>query len=112
MNDKVGYTKGIDKFLVVLGYSIIGIGITLSLVLAGDLYMGSFNWSVFMVSLLSVCFSGGILIGLGEIISRLDTISKATQEAQEINTKIGDILQYQQGILDAILEDQNNHKKQ
>ena len=112
MNDKIGYTKGIDKILVVLGYCIIGIGITLALVLAGDVYMSSFNWSVFMVSLLSVCFSGGILIGLGEIISRLDTISKATQEAQEINTKMGDILQYQQGILDAILEEQNNHKKQ
>lgn len=112
MNDKIGYTKGIDKILIILGYCSIGIGIILALVLAGDVYMSSFNWSVFMVSLLSVCFSGGILIGLGEIISRLDTISKATQEAQEINTKMGDILQYQQGILDAILEEQNNHKKQ
>ena len=110
MNDKITYTNGIDKFLVILGYCIIGIGIIGALVLAADMY--TFNFGVFIVTGLSACFSGGILIGLGEIISRLDKMYKATQDAEEINTKISDILEYQQGILDAILEEQDNHKKQ
>ena len=111
MNDKISYTKGIDKILVILGYCIIGIGIVCAFALASDVYMYNFRWSVFIVTLLSTCFGGGVLIGLGEIISRLDTIGKATKYAEEINTKIGDILQYQQGILDAILENQDDYRK-
>lgn len=111
MNDKISYTKGVDKFLVILGYCMIGIGIVSALALASDVYMYNFRWSVFIVTLLSTCFGGGVLIGLGEIISRLDTIGKATRYAEEINTKIGDILQYQQGILDAILENQDDYRK-
>ena len=110
MNDKISYTRGIDKFLVILGYCIIGIGAIVAFALATDVYTYNFRWGVFIVTLLSTCFGGGILIGLGEIISRLDKIHKAAQDTEEINTKMSDILQYQQGILDAILEEQNNHK--
>lgn len=110
MNDKISSTRGVDKFLVILGYCLIGVGTIVAFALAADVYTYNFRWGIFIVTLLSTYFGGGIFIGLGEIISRLDYMNKVTQATEEMNMKMSDILQYQQGILDAILEEQNNHK--